>query len=67
MSTKKDNEVKLESAIETLAQELETDTVVFAGVKAFKGWTTGKVVTKEEYEKAIKEFLGAPLGKEVKK
>jgi hypothetical protein len=53
--------------IDTLAENMNLDTAVFAGVKAFKGWANGKMATKKEFESAVGDFLGAPLrGKAVK-
>ena len=65
MAVKKQAEKQFK--IETLAENMNLDTAVFAGVKAFMGWANGKMATKKELESAAQEFLGAPLrGKAVK-
>jgi hypothetical protein len=49
-------------AIEEHAKTLEVSAPVFAAVRQYKGWTTGKKVEKYDFEKAVKDFLGAPMG-----
>ena len=46
-------------SIEALASKAELPVYVFAGVKAQKGWGTGKKVNEAEFKKAIQEFLGS--------
>lgn len=36
---------------------------VFAGVCSANGWKPGKQVSAEEFDKAVKKFLGAPIDK----
>jgi hypothetical protein len=40
---------------------------VFAGLKAYKNWSTGKMVTEEEFKEAAKEYLNSPINKVVDK
>lgn len=55
-------------SIEELKEKDKTPDRVFEGMKAAENWTTGKAVTQEEYEKALKGFLESPMGgKKVKK
>ncbi len=35
---------------------------VYAGVCAYKGWADGKMVTKAEFDAAVKQYLNAPAG-----
>lgn len=35
---------------------------VYAGVCAYKGWADGKMVTKTEFNTAVKQYLDAPAG-----
>lgn len=54
--------------IEDLKEKNNTADRIFEGMKAAENWTTGKAVTQEEYEKALKRFLESPMGgKKVKK
>lgn len=55
-------------AIEELKIKHETPDSVFEGVKVAKGWKTGKVVTEDAYEEAVREFNKSPIdGREVKR
>ena len=49
-------------AIEEHAKPLEVSAPVFAAVRQYKGWAAGKKVEKHDFEKAVKDFLGAPMG-----
>jgi hypothetical protein len=49
-------------AIEEHAAALVVTAPVFAAVRQYKGWAAGKKVEKSEFEKAVKEFLGSPMG-----
>lgn len=48
-------------AVESLKESLNLNDSIFLGVLAHKGWAKGKKVTKTEMNKAIQEFLNAPL------
>ncbi len=48
-------------AVEEWAKEANTPTWALAGLKVRKGWATGKVVTRQEYEKALQDFLSGPM------
>lgn len=55
-------------SIEELRRKNETPEKIFEGVKALQGWISGKAVTEDEYETALKEFLECPMGgRKVKK
>lgn len=49
-------------AIEDHAQALNVAAPVFAAVVQSKGWAANKKVEKTAFEKAVKDFLGAPMG-----
>jgi hypothetical protein len=49
-------------AIEEHAAALDISASVFAAVKTARGWAAGKSVEKSEFEKAVKSFLGSPIG-----
>lgn len=36
---------------------------VFAGVCSASGWRPGKQVSAEEFDRAVEQFLGAPMNK----
>lgn len=72
MSKKNDEEIKEElkpteevnqelKFIEEIAKELEIKESILAGVMASKNWKNGKVLSKEELEKALLEFLNKTL------
>lgn len=42
--------------VSELKEKKGTDDATFEGVKAFKGWSSGKAVSEAEYDKAVKEF-----------
>lgn len=48
-------------AIENHAVNLKISVSVLAAVKQSKKWATGKKVTKDEFEKAVKDFLGTSV------
>jgi hypothetical protein len=53
--------------IEDLKLKNKTSEAVFEGAKLSVGWKTGKMVSEDEYIKAIETFLKKPIsGKEVK-
>lgn len=55
-------------SIEELKEKNKTPDRVFEGMKAAENWKTGKAVSQEEYEAALKGFLESPMGgKKVKK
>lgn len=62
---KKENTEELAKAeifdISEWKEKKGTDAAVFEGVKAFKGWSYGKAVTEEEYDKAVAEFESAAI------
>ena len=47
--------------IEELKAQKDTSNAVFAGVKTANGWGTGKMVTEQEYDAAVKAFNDAPM------
>lgn len=49
-------------AIEEHAKAMSVAAPVFAAVAQYKGWAAGKKVEKSEFEKAVKDFLGSPIG-----
>jgi hypothetical protein len=49
-------------AIEEHAAALHVAAPVFAAVRQAMGWADGKKVEKTAFEKAVKDFLGAPMG-----
>lgn len=54
-------------AVERLKVNNGTPKAVFEGVKAANGWHHGKMLTEEEYKKAVEAFEQAPMdGREVK-
>ncbi|MBU5312222.1 hypothetical protein KQI38_09300 [Tissierella carlieri] len=54
--------------IDELKEKNNTPDRIFEGMKAAENWITGKVVTEEVYQRALKEFLESPMGgKKVKK
>ena len=46
-------------AIESLGSE--SDPAVFAGVCAMQGWEPGKQVSRQDWNTAVKRFLGSPI------
>lgn len=53
-------------SIEEMKQEKSTPDAVYAGVKAYSGWKTGKIVSEAEYDAAVKAFESAPMDGEGK-
>lgn len=53
--------------IEELRAKRKTSDSVFRGVAAAENWRPGKRVTEGDYDAAVQRFLGAPIGKGVKK
>jgi len=49
-------------AIEEHAKTLNVSAPVFAAVSQSKNWTAGKKIEKSDFEKSVKDFLGAPIG-----
>lgn len=47
--------------IEEFQSQKGTKNPVFAGTKAANGWKTGKVVSEQEYDAAVKAFCSAPM------
>jgi hypothetical protein len=65
MSNKNDTEKKdapVFCAVEEHAAALGITAPVFAAVRQYKGWASGKKVERSEFEKAAKDFLGSPMG-----
>ena len=60
METKETKATKTQKPVEAWAEHKATDAATLAGVKAFKGWKTGKSVTEAEYDAAVKAFCKAP-------
>ena len=52
--------VKTQKPVEAWAEAKATDAATLAGMKASKGWKTGKSVTEAEYDAAVKAFRTAP-------
>ncbi len=53
--------------IRELKQKLKTPDSIFKGIAAAEKWRPGKMVTEDEYKKALDNFLKSPIkGKEVK-
>jgi hypothetical protein len=50
-------------AIEEHAAALGISAPVFAAVKQARAWAAGKKVEKAEFEKAVEDFLNAPIGR----
>jgi hypothetical protein len=48
--------------IEEHAKNLKVDAPVFAAVMQSKNWASGKRVPVADFEKAVKDFLGASMG-----
>lgn len=48
-------------SVETLKEKLNISDSIFFGVLAFKGWAKGKKIIETEMNKAVQEFLNAPL------
>ena len=46
-----------------LAAASGTPAWAFEGLKVRQNWAAGKVITEEEYQKALKDFLAGPLVK----
>lgn len=47
--------------IEELKTRKNTSNALFAGVKIANEWGTGKMVTEDEYDAAVKAFYDAPM------
>lgn len=61
-----DQTAEVYKPIEELKQEKGTPDAVYAGMKAYSGWKTGKTVTEVQYDAAVKAFASAPIGEEAK-
>jgi len=48
--------------IEEHAKNMKVDAPVFAAVMQSKNWASGKKVPSTDFDNAVKEFLGAPIG-----
>lgn len=66
MAVKQQNSQELET-IEILREKSGTPQAVYQGVCARQNWRPGQQITGEAYEKALREFLCAPLGRSSKK
>jgi len=49
--------------IEELAAENGTPAWALEGLKVRQNWAAGKIVTEQEYQKALQDFLGGPMAK----
>jgi hypothetical protein len=49
-------------AIEEHAAEMSISAPVFAAVRQYQGWASGKKVKKNEFEEAVNAFLNTPMG-----
>jgi hypothetical protein len=49
-------------AVEKHAAAQGVSAPVFAAVRQYKDWAAGKKVEKSEFEKAVRDFLNAPVG-----
>lgn len=49
--------------IEELEQKEKTNHAVHVAVCRTRGWNPGKSVTRDEYQKAVKAFMSAPVGR----
>lgn len=58
--TKVTKTTKTQKTVEAWAENKNTDASVLEGVKASKGWKTGRSVTEAEFDVAVKAFLKAP-------
>lgn len=47
--------------IEDLKNEKRTPDAVFEGTKAASGWKSGKEVTEQDYDEAVRAFMNAPV------
>jgi|GEM_PF-2181836 hypothetical protein len=66
--TKKDTSSPELISIEELKKKYKTSDMVFSGIKALENWRTGKVISEADYQKALDEFMKAPMsGKKVAK
>lgn len=60
MEAKETKATKVLKPVEAWADGKQTDAAILEGVKAFKGWKTGKSVTEAEFDAAVKAFCKAP-------
>lgn len=61
--SEKTQETKVDlKPIEEWKKELGIKKYIYEPLLAFKKWQNGKIVTKNEFEKAIKDFYSAPVG-----
>ena len=47
-------------SVETLRDDLGTDTATFAGVRVREGWAVGALASRSQYQKAVERFLNGP-------
>jgi hypothetical protein len=59
---KKENSVPGFPTIEEHAANKKVNAPIFAAVMQCKKWASGKRVPETEFEKAVKDFLNAPMG-----
>ena len=55
------------STIEVLKDKFKTPTNIFEGLKTHCYWRTGKMVTEEDYQKSLSQFLGARVDGKVER
>lgn len=60
--TPPNNDKKEVLTIEGHAKNMKVDAPVFAAVMQSNNWASGKKVPRADFETAVKEFLGAPIG-----
>lgn len=52
--------------ITEMKEKTKTPEPIFCGVCSAEGWKSGKKVTEDEYNAAVKMFLGHPMGRRKK-
>ncbi|EPR07766.1 hypothetical protein [Ruminiclostridium papyrosolvens] len=52
--------------VDELQRKKKIPTPILNGVCAAQGWKSGKMVEEEEFDAAVKNFSGTPIGKKVK-
>lgn len=49
--------------IREIKEKKNTAEPIFCGVCTFQGWKNGKMVTEDEYDKAVELFINNPIGR----
>lgn len=60
VSEGKENEVQEQKTIEEWAKLKHTDVAVLGGAKVMQHWNSGKAVSEQEYDTAVKMFRESP-------